>query len=193
MSHSPPRSSHFSNSRNARKGASGVRRRSSGLAPAGVVFRNNTSYHFPAAAGRRPSESRDGRPPISMARGGGSRPRAAPRIPSRAPRATKADTWRAFPPKTSGPTTRPRRGLPRAAQAAGTGYFFVTSQVRPIQPARPAHKTHARSKPSRPRLNPARFANGRWPSRYEAQGCAADGTTDSPELWRAAASAIMCE
>jgi len=127
-------------------------------------------------------------------RGGeGSRPRVAPRIPARAPRTTRAETWRAVPPKTSGPAARPRRGLPRAAQAAGTGYFFVTSQVRPIQPARPAHKTHARSKPSRPRLNPARFANGRWPSRYEAQGCAADGTADSPELWRAATSAIMCE
>ena len=112
--------------------------RLSGLAPAGVVFRNSVSYHFPAAAGRRPSESRDGRPPISMARGGGSRPRVAPRIPARAPRATKADTWRAFPPKTSGPTTRPRRGLPRAAQAAGTGYFFasVTGSPHATGPAR---------------------------------------------------------
>ena len=138
MSHFPPRSSHFSNSRNARKGASGVRRRPSGLAPAGIVFRNNTSYHFPAAAGRRPSESTDGRPPISMARGEGSRPRVAPRIPARAPRATSADTWRAFPPKTSGPITRPRRGLPRAAQAAGTGYFFasVSGLPHPTGPAR---------------------------------------------------------
>jgi hypothetical protein len=38
---------------------------------------------------------------------GGSRPRVAPRIPPRASRATKADTWRAFPPKTSGPAARP--------------------------------------------------------------------------------------
>ncbi len=139
-------SSHFSISRNARKGASGVRRRPSGLAPAGVVFRNNTSYHFPAAAGRRPSESRDGRPPISMARGGGSRPRVAPRIQPRAPRATRADTWRAIPPKTSGPATRPYVGCPAPPRRPGQAISLRASQVRPIQPARPAHKTHARSK-----------------------------------------------
>ena len=104
------------NSRKGRKLASGVRRRSSGLAPAGVAFGNSASYHFRAAAGRRPSESTDGRPPISMARGEGSRPRVAPRIPARAPRTTSADTWFAFkfPPKTSCPATRPDVGSPRA-------------------------------------------------------------------------------
>ena len=35
------------------------------------------------------------------------------------------------------------------------------------------------------RLYHAWFANGRWPSRFEPQGCAVDGTADSPELWRA--------
>jgi hypothetical protein len=68
--------------------------------PRGGFVGNSTSYHFPAAAGRRrPSESRDGRslsvtrPRLkSMARPGGegSRPRVAPRIPPRAPRATRA-------------------------------------------------------------------------------------------------------
>ena len=43
------------------------------------------------------------------------------------------------------------------------------------------------------RLYPAWFANGRWPSRFEPQGCAVDGTADSPELWRSATSASMCE
>jgi hypothetical protein len=78
-----------------------------------------------------------GRPPISMARGEGSRPRVAPRIPARAPRTTSADTWRAVPPKTSGPAARPRRGLPRAAQAAETGYFFasVTGSPHPASSA----------------------------------------------------------
>ena len=50
-------------------------------------------------------------PSISMALGGGPRPSGAPRIPARAPRATRAYIWRAFPPETSGPATRPRRGL----------------------------------------------------------------------------------
>ena len=48
---------------------------------------------------------------IPMVQGGGSRPSAAPRTPARAPRATRAYIWRAFPPETSGPATRPRRGL----------------------------------------------------------------------------------
>jgi hypothetical protein len=30
-------------------------------------------------------------------------------------------------------------------------------------------------------------------SRFETQGCAADGTADSPELWRATTSDIMWE
>ena len=48
---------------------------------------------------------------IPMVQGGGSRARVAPRTPARAPRATRAYTRRAFPPETSGPATRPRRGL----------------------------------------------------------------------------------
>ncbi len=43
--------------------------------------------------------------------GRGPRPSGAPRIPARAPRATMAHMWRAFPPETSSPATRPRRGL----------------------------------------------------------------------------------
>jgi hypothetical protein len=46
-----------------------------------------------------------------MVQGGGCRPSAAPWTPARAPRATRAYTRRAFPPETSGPATRPRRGL----------------------------------------------------------------------------------
>ena len=46
-----------------------------------------------------------------MVKGGGCRPSVAPRTPARAPRATRAYIWRAFPPETSGPATRPRRGL----------------------------------------------------------------------------------
>ena len=48
---------------------------------------------------------------IPMVKGGGCRPSVAPRTPARAPRATRAYIWRAFPPETSGPATRPRRGL----------------------------------------------------------------------------------
>ena len=48
---------------------------------------------------------------IPMVQGGGCQPSAAPRTPARAPRATRAYIWRAFPPETSGPATRPRRGL----------------------------------------------------------------------------------
>ncbi len=38
-------------------------------------------------------------------------------------------------------------------------------------------------------LRGSRTAGG--PSRFETQGCAADGTADSPELWRAVTSAFM--
>ena len=77
---------------------------------------------------------------IPMVKGGGSRPSVAPRTPARAPRATRAYIWRAFPPETSGPATRPRRGLaPRAAQVTvtGRGYFFasVTRSPHPTAPA----------------------------------------------------------
>ena len=48
---------------------------------------------------------------IPMVQGGGCQPSFAPRTPARAPRATRAYTRRAFPPETSGPATRPRRGL----------------------------------------------------------------------------------
>jgi hypothetical protein len=40
-------------------------------------------------------------------------------------------------------------------------------------------------------LRGSRTAGG--PSRFETQGCAADGTADGPDLWRAAASDIMWE
>jgi hypothetical protein len=46
-----------------------------------------------------------------MVKGGACQPSAAPRTPARAPRATRAYIWRAFPPETSGPATRPRPGL----------------------------------------------------------------------------------
>ena len=48
---------------------------------------------------------------IPMVKGGGCRPSVAPRTPARAPRAIRAYIWRASPPETSGPATRPRRGL----------------------------------------------------------------------------------
>jgi hypothetical protein len=51
---------------------------------------------------------------IPMVRGGGSRPRVAPRTPARAPRATRAYTRRAFPPETSEPGTGPARVYARA-------------------------------------------------------------------------------
>ena len=75
-----------------------------------------------------------------MAMGGGPRPSVAPRTPAHAPRTTRAYTRRAFPPETSGPATRPRRGLaPRAAQVTvtGRGYFFasVTRSPHPTAPA----------------------------------------------------------
>ena len=40
-------------------------------------------------------------------------------------------------------------------------------------------------------LRGSRTAGG--PSRFETQGRVADGTADSPELWRAVTSAIMWE
>ena len=41
------------------------------------------------------------------------------------------------------------------------------------------------------RLYPAWFTHGRWPIPF--QGCASDGTADSPELWRSATYLSMCE
>jgi hypothetical protein len=68
-----------------------------------------------------------------------------------------------------------------------------TSHVRPIQLAQPARTTHARSSLSRRDciLRGSRTACG--PPRFETQGCAADGTADSPELLRAVTSASMWE
>ena len=73
-----------------------------------------------------------------MARGGCSRPRVAPRIPARAPRATRSGTLRAFPPKTSGPATRPRRGLaPRRPGGRDRLFLWiVTGLPHPTGPAR---------------------------------------------------------
>ncbi len=67
------------------------------------------------------------------------------------------------------------------------------SHARPIQPARPARTINARSSISFGAcpLRGSRTAGG--PSRFETQGCTADGTADGPDLWRAAASAIMWE
>ena len=65
--------------------------------------------------------------------------------------------------------------------------------ARPIQPTRPVYMTNARSKIPRRVciLRGSRTAGG--PSRFETQGCAADGTADSPKLCRAATYNIMCE
>jgi hypothetical protein len=75
------------------------------------------------------------RGPGERAPGQGWRPGSRPALLGRP---EPADTWRAFPPQKSGPATRPRRGLPRAAQAAGIGYFFasVTGSPHPTGPAR---------------------------------------------------------
>ena len=133
--------------------------------------------------------------PISSRwRGEGARPSGAPRIPARAPRATRAHIWRAFPPETSGPATRPRRGL--APRRPGGRDLINSSHVtRSPHPANPAalYDPFARSKLSRRVciLRGSRTAGG--PSRFETQGCAADGTADSPHLWRAATYNIMCE
>ena len=63
------------------------------------------------------------------------------------------------------------RGLPRAAQAAWSGYFFasVTGSPHPIGPAR-SQDPRAFKKISRARLNPARLANGRWPVPFRGAG-----------------------
>jgi hypothetical protein len=129
-----------------------------------------------------------------MVKGGGSRPSVAPRTPARAPRATRAYIWRAFPPETSGPATRPRRGLAPRRPGGWERLFLCERQWfapsnRPSLLVRPM-----RLKISLGRvciLRGSRTAGG--PSRFETQGCAADGTADSPELWRAVTSAIMWE
>ena len=84
-------------------------------------------------------------------------------------------------------------GSPRAALVAGTCINSSHVTRRHIQPAQPARTTHARPSISFGAciLRGSRTAGG--PSRFETQGCAADGTADSPELWRAVTSAIMCE
>jgi hypothetical protein len=129
-----------------------------------------------------------------MVRGGGCRPCVAPRTPARAPRATRAYIWRAFPPETSGPATRPRRGLaPR--RPGGWERLFLCERQRFAPSNRPSLLVRPmRLKISLGRvciLRGSRTAGG--PSRFETQGCAADGTADSPELWRAVTSAIMWE
>ena len=60
--------------------------------------------------------------------GRGPRPSGAPRIPARAPRATRAHTWRAFPPETSGLATRPRRGLAPRRPGDWERLFLCESQ-----------------------------------------------------------------
>ena len=131
---------------------------------------------------------------IPMVQGGGCRPSAAPRTPARAPRATRAYIWRAFPPETSGPATRPRRGLaPR--RPGGWERLFLCERQRFAPSNRPSLLTQ----PMRVGLYLGALASCAvrerqvGPSRCEAQGCAADGTADGPELWRAATSASMWE
>ncbi len=132
--------------------------------------------------------------PISMVRVGGSRPRVAPRTPARAPRTTRAYIWRAFPPEASGPATRPRRGLaPR--RPGGWERLFLCERHR----FAPSNRPRLLTRPMRVQivlgraciLRGSRTAGA--PSRCETQGCAADGTADSPELWRAVTSASMWE
>jgi hypothetical protein len=150
---------------------------------------NNTSYHFPAAAGRRPSESRDGRPPISMARGGGRRLQAKGGAPDPARRSSGDQSRSGVP---SRPNVRPSHSsstwvAPR--RQGGRDRLFLCERHRLAPSNRPGSltlKTHARS------MRGSRAAGG--PSRFEAQGCAAEGTADSsPELWRAVTSASMWE
>ena len=88
------------------------------------------------------------------------------------------------------PSTWARPAPPRRP---GLVLTHRTSLARPIQPTRPVYMTHARSKLSRRVciLRGSRTAGG--PSRFETQGCAADGTADSPKLCRAATYEIMCE
>ena len=88
------------------------------------------------------------------------------------------------------PSTWARPAPPRRP---GLVLTHRTSLARPIQPTRPVYMTHARSKISRRVciLRGSRTAGG--PSRFETQGCAADGTADSPKLCRAATYNIMCE
>ncbi len=76
---------------------------------------------------------------------GAARPSVAPRTPARAPRTTRAYIWRAFPPKHPAQPPRPRCGLPRAAQAAGKGYFFASVRGSP-------HPTGLLTQPMRVRL-----------------------------------------
>ena len=82
-------------------------------------------------------------------------------------------------------------GSPRAAQPAGTCIDSSRVPRSPIQLARPARMIHARSSFSFGAciLRGSRTAGG--PSRFEKAGCAADGTTDDPELWRATTSESM--
>ena len=84
-------------------------------------------------------------------------------------------------------------GSPRAAQAAGicVNSSHVTRSPHPANPAG-LYGPCACSKLSRRVciLRGSRTAGGS--SRFETQGCTADGTAYSPELWRAATSASIC-
>ncbi len=83
-----------------------------------------------------------------MVKGGGCQPSAAPRTPTRAPRAvhraTRAYTRRAFPPETSGPAARPRRGLAPRRPGGWDLYQLIARHTvapsnRPGLLARPMH------------------------------------------------------
>jgi hypothetical protein len=133
---------------------------------------------------------------IPMVQGGGSRPSLAPGAPDPGPRPSGDQgiypaclPARNIRPSHS-PSTWARPAPPRWLGLVST---HRTSHVRPIQPAQPARTIHARPKLSRRAcpLRGSRTAGG--PSRGETQGCAADGTADGPELWRAVTSAFMWE
>ena len=134
---------------------------------------------------------------IPNVQGGGCRPSVAPRTPARAPRATRAYIWRAFPPETSGPATRPRRGLAPRRPGGWELYQLIARHT-----FAPSSLPSLLARPMRVRLYLGALASCAvrerqgGPSRStrgETQGCAADKTADGPELWRAATSASMYE
>jgi hypothetical protein len=127
-----------------------------------------------------------------MVKGGGCQPSVSPRTPARAPQATRAYNMACLPARNMDPA-QPLAldvGSPRAAQAAGTGYFFASVRGSP-HPTGPAcsYDPCASKSCSGALASCAVRERQVAPSRCEAQGCAADGTADSPEMWRAATSA----
>ena len=83
-------------------------------------------------------------------------------------------------------------GSPRAAQVTGKGYFFasVTGSPHPTGPAC-SHNPCASKSCSGALASCAVRERQEAPSGCEAQGCAADGIADVPQLWRAVTSTSM--